>query len=150
MARAELPRESFPLGYHLRVRGALTRPIRRADLVDAFAPAPVPRAVDDVLDELEAASPSWQRDIYDSCQPGDLRRAEVVVSLEGPDHIAMLAEQVRLAANPIRDCWARVALKPFFAPQEGEPQTLPSTLLMSLMRSVQGFTEVARDHLNDH
>jgi hypothetical protein len=138
-------------------RGQLGRSLtrsgfRRGDLADALAPADIPPAVDRALAWLEQVSPTWQQDIHDANQFDDLGRAVVVVTLEGPDHLAELAEQLRRQALSVQHCWANVALRPFLPPlqRETEQEVPPQDLLGRLKEATQDFTRAARAHLNTH
>lgn len=90
-------------------------------MADALAPGDIPPAVDRALEWLEEVSSTWQQDIHDAnSQFDDLVRAEVVVTLEGPDHLAELAGQLRSRALSVQHCWARAAGRPFMPPTQQE------------------------------
>ncbi|MFJ7302001.1 hypothetical protein [Streptomyces sp. NPDC099088] len=101
---------------------------------------------------LEEVSPNWQQDIQDANSLDALAHAEVVVALEGPDHLAELAGQLRLHALSVQHCWARMSLAPFVPPRqdEAEHEVPPPDLHTRLKESVREFTQVARAHLNTH
>jgi hypothetical protein len=126
--------------------------VSRSGLVDAFAPEDVPTDILLALRRIERVSPSWQQDIDDANQVDGLLHAEVVVALEGPDHIAELAGQLRLHAMSVQRRWARVASNPLMPPQQGETEleVPPRVLHERLKESIQEFTKAARAHLNTH
>ncbi|WP_409473517.1 hypothetical protein [Streptomyces sp. HC307] len=150
---ARLRRKDLSPDALFRLGTSLTRPgIRRGDLADAFAPADVPPAIDRALMWIEEASTNWQQDIHDANQVDGLVHAEVVVTLEGPDHLAELAEQLRRHAMSVQRCWARMALAPFMPPrrEETESEVPPCDLHARLKESIQEFARAARAHLNTH
>ncbi|MEV5295377.1 hypothetical protein AB0K64_29635 [Streptomyces sp. NPDC053741] len=127
----------------------------RADLAAAFAPAEVPRTVDNGLATLEILSPTWQQDIRDAVAPhqiNDLMLSEAVVSLEGPEHLAELAEQLRIEARSVQRGWSQLAGAPFLRlenPQD-ELHVAPHERHKRLEKTVEEFTQAARAHLNAH
>jgi hypothetical protein len=139
------PMDSFRLVH------TMTR-VSRSGLVEAFAPEDVPTAILAALGRIERVSPSWQQDIDEANQLDGLLRAEVVVALEGPDHLADLAVQLRLHAISVQRRWARVASNPLKPPQQGETElgVPPRVLHERLKESIQEFTKAARAHLNTH
>ncbi|MER5228013.1 hypothetical protein [Streptomyces flaveus] len=138
--------------YRLGVLCLSSNPITKGDLADALAPAALPPSIDHALKWLEEASPTWQQDIHEAGRLDDLARAESVVALEGPDHLAELAEQLRRRAVAVQHRWARTAMGPFQPPRRDETdQGVPSDeLIARLKEAIQEFTRAARAYLNGH
>ncbi|MGW3653994.1 hypothetical protein [Streptomyces sp. NPDC000878] len=126
--------------------------LSRDDLASALAPADIPRPIDRALRWLERVSPTWQQDIHDANKIDDVAHAESVVALEGPDHLAELAERLKRRALAVQHCWSAAALVPFkpLPPQAREPEVPPDKMLMDLKEAIQEFTQAARAHLNTH
>lgn len=142
------------------VRNLSGRCLRRADLAAVFAPAEVPRSVESTLEVLERYSPTWLEDISKAAERRNLdglALAETVVALEGPDHLAELAEQLSRQAAFVQRCWLQVAVVPFFRfgpigsdQTDSEQEITPRDLHGRLKQAVQEFTRAARLHLNAH
>ncbi|MGW2100393.1 hypothetical protein ACWCPX_22355 [Streptomyces olivaceoviridis] len=131
---------------------ALARPgIRSSELADALAPHNVPVSLSMALGRLEQLSPTWRQDILGALQVDDVMRAMSVVTLEGPDHLAELAEQLGDRANSVRICWARAAaLTPFYPFTRMTTEWEPMEVHSRLHDALEEFTRAARAHLNAH
>jgi hypothetical protein len=126
------------------------RGFRRVDLADALAPEGLPPAVDHVLEEFEEWRPNWQQDIDDANNTEDLERADSVVMLEGPDHLAQLAREVMYQVAQVRSCWGRAAWAPFvpILQLEEMEQGAPRDMHARLEAAIDEFTRAARAFLN--
>lgn len=127
--------------------------VRRDVLAAAFAPDRTPMKIHNAWGVLELFSPSWRQDIRDISDPNrldDLVHAQVVVTLEGPDQLAELAEQVRLQAVAVQQCWFIAASAPFIAIPDDRPglDVSPRELRAGLKEAIEEFTRAARVHLN--
>jgi hypothetical protein len=85
------------------------------------------------------------------------RSPKPVFALEGPDHLAELAEQLSRQAASVQRCWRQVAVAPSFrfGPIDSdrvdpEQEITPRDPHGHLKEPVQGFTRAARLHLNAH
>ncbi|MFI0220574.1 hypothetical protein [Streptomyces lydicus] len=142
------------------MRNLSGRCLGRADLAAVFAPAELPQSVERTLEVLERFSLTWHQDISDAAERrhlDGLALAETVVALEGPDHLAELAEQLSRQAASVQRCWRQVAMVPFFrfGPIDSdrvdpEQEITPRDLHGRLKEAVQEFTRAARLHLNAH
>ncbi|MDQ1031433.1 hypothetical protein QF035_009015 [Streptomyces umbrinus] len=126
--------------------------LSRDDVADVLAPADIPPAIGRALRWLERVSPTWRQDIHDANKIDDVAHAESVVALEGPDHLAELAERIRRQAVSVQHCWATAAFTPFkpLLRQEMECEVPLDKMLADLKESIQAFTQAARAHLNTH
>ncbi|GGZ01959.1 hypothetical protein GCM10010300_52520 [Streptomyces olivaceoviridis] len=104
------------------------------------------------MGRLEQMSPTWRQDIEGAIQGDDVRRAMSVVTLEGPDHLAELAEQLGDLANSVGVCWARAAaLVPLYPePHPTRTEWEVMEVHSRLRNALEEFTRAARAHLNAH
>ncbi|MCW8382430.1 hypothetical protein [Streptomyces justiciae] len=138
-------------GVRYRLGRSFIRPgTRRDDLAHDLAPDVIPPDVDHTLVLLEMLSPTWQQDIRDANQLDDLLRAASVVTLEGPDHLAELAGQLRDQAISVQRCWHEAAVTPFTRLRQQETEQDPNDMYVRLKETVEEFTRAARTHLNNH
>ncbi|MDX3067151.1 hypothetical protein PV518_34105 [Streptomyces sp. ND04-05B] len=132
-----------------RILETLHRPtVLRSDLADALSPDAVPPALDKAMERVERLSPTWQQDIRDANRVDDVVRAESVVAIEGPDHLAELAHHLGRRALDVQRCWARAAeLLPFFTRSSSSD---PEDTRFDMEAAIREFTHAARAHLNAH
>ena len=80
-----------------------------------------------------------------------MRLAAAVVELEGPEHIATLAQRIENAAHTVhvRARWGE-APHTYFDILDGNPRPENDRNdHLDLLKAVDAFTEAARAHLND-